>query len=185
MSAVAPLHPPHRVRLIGFVLRCAASASIACWLSDAIGLNHTVWASMSALIVSQEKIDATRAQVIGRIAGTVIGALVALGVHLAGAAAHPSLIAEVAVAVALCALIASGRPTLRVCLWTCPLVLLTNADGESPEMTALARTSEVLLGALVGGVLHHLEILIVRALGLAGEAPAPSRPDDPAAGGGE
>lgn len=166
----------HWIRLSGFVARCAASAAIACWLSDTLGLSHTVWAAMSALIVSQEKLDATKRHIIGRIAGTCIGALVALGVHLAGSAIHPSVITEVAVAVGICAVIACGRPTLRVCLWTCPLVLLTNSNQESPEMTALSRTIEVFLGALVGGIMHQAEVFILRGLGLPNEGKTAVKP---------
>ncbi|MFT4171743.1 MAG: FUSC family protein [Rhodocyclaceae bacterium] len=151
----------HRVRLAGFVARCAASAALACWASDALGLSHTVWAAMSALIVSQERIEATRAQVSGRIAGTLIagtliGALVALAVHLFLGPWLP-LTLQVALAAGICAVIASGRPTLRVCLWTCPLVLLTTSPAESPQLTAMSRSVEVLLGALIGGALHQLE----------------------------
>lgn len=130
---------------------------------------------MSALIVSQEKLDATKRHIIGRIAGTCIGALVALGVHLTGAAIHPSVTTELIIAVGLCAVIACGRPTLRVCLWTCPLVLLTSSDNESPEMAALSRTIEVFLGALVGGVMHQVEIFILRSLGISNEETMPAR----------
>jgi uncharacterized membrane protein YccC len=148
------------IRLAGFVGRCAASAALACWASDAFGLSHTVWAAMSALIVSQERIEATRAQVSGRIAGTLIGALVALAVHVFLGRWLP-VVAQVALAVSACAVIASGRPTLRVCLWTCPLVLLTTTPTESPQLTALSRSVEVLLGAVIGGVLHQLEAYLL------------------------
>lgn len=132
---------------------------------------------MSALIVSQETLDATKRHILGRIAGTCIGALVALGVHLAGATIHSSAITEIIVAVGLCAVIACGRPILRVCLWTCPLVLLTGSENESPEITALSRTIEVFLGALVGGVLHYLEVMMIRRLGIYGEEQPQETPD--------
>lgn len=167
----------HLIRVSGFVVRCAASAAVACWLSNALGLSHTVWAAMSALIVSQEKLDATKRHIIGRIAGTCIGALVALGVHLAGTVVCTSAMTEIIIAVGLCAVIACGRPILRVCLWTCPLVLLTGSDNESPEITALSRTLEVFLGALVGGVLHYLEVMVLRQLGVSGEEPPAEKPN--------
>lgn len=115
---------------------------------------------MSALIVSHEKISSTRAQVTGRIAGTVIGAIIALLVYRLGMSLPATI--QLAIAVGICALIASGRPTLRVCLWTCPLVLLTASPSESPEVAALSRTAEVLLGALIGGALHYLEAALLR-----------------------
>jgi len=165
MSLKIPLRTQH-IDLIGFVLRCAAAASMACWLSDALGLTHTVWASMSALIVSQEDVKATRAQVAGRVAGTIIGALVALAVHRLANLAGVSVVAQIAIAVSICALIAKGRSTLRVCLWTCPLVLLTTSADISPELTALSRTAEVLLGALVGGAFHIGQVALVERLHL-------------------
>ncbi|MBS1208573.1 MAG: rane protein [Proteobacteria bacterium] len=176
---------PKLISLVGFVIRCAASASIACWLSDAIGLSHTVWASMSALIVSQEKLEATRAQVVGRIAGTLIGALIALAVHRAGIATGLSTLVQLTIAVSLCAIIARGRPTLRVCLWTCPLVLLTGSADQLPELTALSRSIEVLLGALVGGFLHHVEIAVIRSLGLETAPATANPPSDDNSGGGD
>lgn len=157
------------LRLAGFVLRCALSAALACWASDALGLSHTVWASMSALIVSHEKISSTRAQVSGRIAGTVIGAFVALLVHRLGMGLPVT--SQLAIAVGICALIASGRPTLRVCLWTCPLVLLTASPAESPEIAALSRTAEVLLGAVIGGAMHYLEAALLRLRDNNGSSP--------------
>lgn len=162
MSPASPLLSTRRIRLAGFVFRCVAAVSLATWLSDAVGMDHTVWAAMSALIVTHESFSSTRAQVSGRIAGTVIGALVALGFHFVGNLAGFGEIAQIALAVCVCALIASGRPTLRVCLWTCPLVLLTGAEGVSAEYTAAMRTLEVLLGALVGGTMHWLEVIVLR-----------------------
>lgn len=151
-----------RLRLAGFVLRCALAAALANLAAELLGLSHSVWASMSALIVSHEKLSSTRAQVTGRIAGTVIGALVALAVHRLGAPLGTNL--QLALAVAVCALIASGRPTLRVCLWTCPLVLLTASPEESPEFTAMSRAVEVLLGAVIGGAMHYVEAALLRRL---------------------
>lgn len=150
--------------LIWFAVRCAASAALACLLSDLMNLDHTVWASMSALIVSQEKLKATHTHVAGRITGTVIGALVALIIHRLFALAGVPVSIQLAVAVAICAVIAKGRPVLRVCLWTCPLVLLTGSEHLTSEMTALSRIAEVLLGAVVGGLCHSLIYRCVRRL---------------------
>ncbi|MEN3110615.1 FUSC family protein [Uliginosibacterium paludis] len=144
------------------MLRCALAAALANLAAELLGLSHSVWASMSALIVSHEKLSSTRAGVTGRIAGTVIGALVALAVHRLGAPLGINL--QLALAVAVCALIASGRPTLRVCLWTCPLVLLTASPEESPEFTAMSRAVEVLLGAVIGGAMHYVEAALLRRL---------------------
>ena len=182
MSLISPqdrqLH-----ELIWFAIRCASSAALACLLSDLMHLDHTVWASMSALIVSQEKLKATHTHVAGRITGTVIGALVALVVHRLFLLAGLSVYVQLAAAVGICAVIAKGRPVLRVCLWTCPLVLLTGSEHLTSEMTALSRIAEVLLGAVVGGLCHSLMYHCVRRIYPAewfddAPAPAPIAADD-------
>jgi hypothetical protein len=61
---------------------------------------------------------------------------------------------QIAAAVGLCAFFAKGRPSIRVCLWTCPVVLLTASPGLSVEHAGLMRGSEVILGAIVGGMTH-------------------------------
>jgi uncharacterized membrane protein YccC len=140
-----------------FAVRCAASAAFAYLLATGIGLPYPVWASMSSLIVSQESFDETRHSVVGRVIGTITGAVVAILVstvaHHIGIGIGSAL--QIAVAVGLCALIASGHPAIRVCLWTCPVVLLTAASG-SVEHAGLMRGSEVILGALSGGLIHWL-----------------------------
>jgi len=149
-----------------FILRCILSATLSCWLSSALGLDHIIWAAMSALIVSQENFEATRRHVGGRIAGTCIGAAVALLIHQLLIPFHPTQVTEIALAVGICASIAWGRPVLRVCLWTCPLILLMTSSLETPGLTAWSRTVEVFLGALIGGLLHYLETIGLRWLGL-------------------
>ena len=155
------------LKLLGFVLRCALSAVLATWLSDFLGMRHSVWATMSALIVSQEQFAATRTQIAGRVAGTITGAVVALLVSRVGLSLVPMpLLMEVAIGVGICAVIASQRATWRVCLWTCPLVLLTATPGEPPELTAASRTAEVLLGALIAGFVHLAQNGFLRCFGV-------------------
>ncbi|MDB5990813.1 MAG: Membrane protein [Herbaspirillum sp.] len=141
-------------RLI-FAVRCATSAAFAYLLATGIGLPYPVWASMSSLIVSQENFDETRHSVVGRVIGTITGAVVAILVSTAAHHLGVGTALQIAVAVGLCALIASGHPSIRVCLWTCPVVLLTAASG-SVEHAGLMRGSEVILGALAGGLIHWL-----------------------------
>jgi hypothetical protein len=45
---------------------------------------------------------------------------------------------------------------MRVCLWTCPVVLLTVSPGSSVEHAGLMRGSEVILGSISGGLIHGL-----------------------------
>lgn len=107
---------------------------------------------MSSLIVSQESLDQTRHTIVGRIAGAVVAVLVGEVANQAGVGTA----LQIAAAVGLCALFAKGRPSIRVCLWTCPVVLLTISPGSSVAHAGLMRASEVILGALVGGLIHRL-----------------------------
>ncbi|WP_426418949.1 FUSC family protein [Bradyrhizobium genosp. A] len=140
-----------------FVLRCAFAASLAyvfaCWA----GLLHPVWAPISALIVSQESLSATHSSVFGRFVGTLIGVLVALLVHRLGKLGEIPLTPQIAIAVAICAIFAKERPSIRVCLWTVPLVLVTPTNSESAEVAAFFRGCDVMIGAAVGALVHLSE----------------------------
>src|SRR4030088_684490 len=56
-----------------FVIRCATAASLAYELARLVGLQHPVWAPISALIVSQESVAATPDSIHGRLVGRFIG----------------------------------------------------------------------------------------------------------------
>lgn len=140
-----------------FVLRCAVAASLAYLFASWVGLLHAVWAPISALIVSQESLSATQSSVLGRFVGTLIGVLVALLVHRLGELAEISLTPQIAIAVAICAICAKERPSIRVCLWTVPLVLVTPTPSASAEVTAFFRGCEVVIGATIGSLIHLFE----------------------------
>ncbi|GGP25573.1 FUSC family protein [Silvimonas amylolytica] len=169
----------HHVDRANFVVRCAASATLAWYAAVLLQSPHPVWASMSALIVSQENIRATRTSIQGRILGTVLGALVALAANLAGSTWQIAVPVQLAVAVGICAVIAMGRPAIRVCLWTCPLVLLTTTSAESPFLTAVYRTAEVLIGVIIGGVLHLAEASVMTWLRLGRYRQVEEQPEFP------
>jgi uncharacterized membrane protein YccC len=167
-SAAVEAHPS-MVRAVAFVVRCSGAATCAYVADVAIGLPHAVWAAISALIVSQERLDDTTTSLTGRIAGTIIGACIAVAVGFAGARLTTSVALQIAVAVAVGATIARERPALRVCMWTAPIVLLTMQPGVPILTNAAYRTSEVILGALVGGAFHWgAEVLIHRRRGRPG-----------------
>ncbi|MBB5192314.1 putative membrane protein YccC [Silvimonas terrae] len=169
----------HYVDRTNFVVRCAASATLAWYAAVLLQSPHPVWASMSALIVSQETVHATRSSVSGRVAGTLIGALVALAVNVAGDHWQLAVPLQLAAAVGICAIIAMGRPAIRVCLWTCPLVLLTTTSTESPFLTAVYRTAEVLIGVIIGGLLHLAEASLMTWLRLGRYRLAEEQPELP------
>lgn len=166
-----------------FALRCSLSAVLSYLAALAIGLPYPVWAPMSALIVSQEDLRTTSHAVIGRILGTALGVTIALAVVVLGHRIGLGEMGQLAVGVAICAFCAKGRPAMRVSLWTCPLVLLTQAPTLSAEMTGLFRGSEVIIGAIVGGLAHFVEDWLCRAARLLTHRQPALRADGHAKGG--
>lgn len=143
-------------RHIAFVLRCSGAAAFAYFLARAAGLPHPVWATMSGIIVSQEKLNDTNRATLWRLAGTMVGVVTAVivgGALLAFGAATP---VQLAGTVALCALLVRLWPDLRVSMWTAPIVLLTRLPEDTILQTGLWRGEEVLLGGLVGICCHFL-----------------------------
>ena len=121
------------VRAVAFVVRCTGAAVLALSIADRLHLDHPVWASVSALVVSQDRLGDTHRSLGWRIVGTLIGVAVAVGVTAA---------------------IARIRTDLRVCMWTSVIVLLTVPPGGTILTAALARSQEVLLGVAIGAILH-------------------------------
>jgi len=142
------------VRSVAFVLRCSASATGAYLLASAVGLPHPVWAAMSGIIVSQDNLTQTKNATAGRLFGTVIGVAIAVTVGKLLTPLHAAVAVQMAVAVALAAVVARKYPLLRVCMWTCPIVFLTSDKATPLLMVGLYRGAEVLLGGLLGAVLH-------------------------------
>jgi hypothetical protein len=140
-----------------FVLRCSAAASLAYGLATLIGFQHPVWAPIEALVVSQESIGDTLDSIYGRLLGTLIGVVAALLAGIFGRMGGLPLMLQIALSVTVCALATFGRPTIRVCLWTCPLILVTAPSLDTTELAGLIRVSQVLLGAMVGGIAHVID----------------------------
>ena len=156
-----------------FVFRCTSAATGALAAAAALGLEHPVWSAMSALIVSQEQLDATRSSVISRILGTVIGIGTACAVNFLIARFGASLYVQVAVAVLICALLVHRFPQIRVSLWTCTLILASSAATEVSTV-GLYRGEEVILGTLIGGLFHAVAEAMLRLLKKEEDSPADS-----------
>ncbi len=137
---------------IFYVIRCVIAASLAYEAARRAGLVGPVWAPVSALVVSQETAIATLGAVAGRCLGTLVGALVALLASWGGTAIGLPLLLQLALAVALSAGLSIGRPHIRVATWTVTIVLVTAGAGESTFMVGGARALEVILGAIIGGL---------------------------------
>lgn len=140
------------VRTIAFVARCTGAAVLALSIADRLHLDHPVWASVSALVVSQDRLGDTHRSLTWRIVATLIGVAVALLV--AFAMPDAGAVAMLAVAVGVTAAIARIRTELRVCMWTSVIVLLTVPPGGTILTAALARAQEVMLGVAIGAILH-------------------------------
>jgi len=140
------------IRSVAFVARCTGAAVLALVVANRLGLDHPVWASVSALVVSQDTLGDTHRSLSWRIVATVIGVGVAVLVALILHGAGP--VAMLAVAVGITAAVARLRTELRVCMWTSVIVLLTVPPGGTILTAALARAQEVLLGVAIGAALH-------------------------------
>ena len=65
-------------RHVAFILRCSSAAALAFLLAGAVGLPHPVWATMSGIIVSQEKLNDTNRVTLWWLTGTVVGVISAV-----------------------------------------------------------------------------------------------------------
>ena len=152
------------IRAIAFVARCSGAATVAFELGSALGLPEAVWAAMSAVIVSQGQLHETRTSLRGRILGTLLGIVVTIAVSEVTSRMVASTAVQMAMAVAICAIVVREFPQLRVAMWTCPIILLTARPDVPIVMVALHRGSEVILGAVVGWAFHWATEVIVDAL---------------------
>ncbi|GEO83004.1 FUSC family protein [Pararhodospirillum oryzae] len=137
-----------------FVARCSAAALLSYELAGWVGLPHPVWAAISGIIVSQERLTETTSATIGRLSGTVVGIAVAVAVgsllDLWGAGVAVQMTCAVAVSAAL----ARRFPLVRVAMWTAPIVFLTDPEATPLVEAGLWRGAEVMVGGLVGAALH-------------------------------
>ena len=144
------------VDLAAYVVGCTAGAAIAYFLAGAVGLQHPLWACIFALIASQGSLETALPAMRGRLIGTGIGVLVAIAVNEATRRLALDAASQMLIDVAICAVFAWGRPPIQVCLWTPPIILVTAAPGESIVSVGFARGCEVILGIVIGGLLHML-----------------------------
>lgn len=156
--------PAVSMRDLAYVLRCSGAATVAYALASALGLVHPVWASISGVIVSQEKLDQTRSAVFTRFAGTITGIIVAVIAGSLLALLGQETAVQTGVSVAICAALARRWPDLKVAVWTAPIVFLSDDPDVPLLMAGYWRGSEVVLGGLVGGLLHWITERAMAAL---------------------
>jgi uncharacterized membrane protein YccC len=142
-------------RSMAFVARCALAAAVAYKLAELLGLSMPVWASISALVVSQDRWSETQTSLYERIRGTSLGVAISLVVNVVAISFHIPAIAQLMVAVAFCAAIARVDRGSRVCMWTCPIVLMSGHLGGDPAFArGMSRALEIVIGCVVGAALH-------------------------------
>ena len=155
-----------RACYFAFVLRCSCAATLSFILASDFGFPHPVWASISGLIVSQEHLDETKSVVSWRLTGTVLGISCAVAAGSLLDTFAVGIAAQIACTVALCAMVAHRWPGLRVSMWTAPIVYLSHVSGIPLVDVGLSRGMEVLLGGLVGAILHWMTDVILLRLDL-------------------
>jgi uncharacterized membrane protein YccC len=152
------------IRGAAFVLRCSGAAAMAYQLAGSLGLHEALWAAISAVVVSQEYLHETRSSLAGRIFGTLLGIGITIAVSQVASRTAVPMVVQMSIAVAICALVVREFPTLRVAMWTCPIILLHTQVSEPIVLVAVHRGSEVILGAIVGWLIHWIVQVIVDAL---------------------
>lgn len=175
MNGITMISLPDRLfRDAAFVLRCSGAAALSYLLATSAGLPRPVWAAMSAIIVSQERLEETRGATFARLLGTIIGIVVAVAIGSLMAPLGAGIAVQMTLAVALCAVIARRWSRLRVCMWTTPIVFLTPvADLPSAFLAVgLDRGLEVTVGGLTAVLLHAVMEVVLRPW-LAGKSATP------------
>ena len=126
----------------------AGLAAVLClWLGQLMGLAHTYWAAISAIVVMGSDTAVTFTSCRDRLIGTAIGALLGWGTFYAWH--HHSLLygLSVAIVVFICSLLQFEKAGRLAAVALTIIVLLD--PGGSPGHAALERFLEVGLGIFV------------------------------------
>jgi uncharacterized membrane protein YccC len=130
-------------------LRMVASGLIAFALASFVfHLPESMWAVLTALIVSRPDMQGAVGAGIGRLAGTVFGAVIAVAVSF-GHIYHVPEIALLAAVLVPTSLLAATNREYRTAPIAALIVISSGAAGGSAVGTAVARTIEIALGSLV------------------------------------
>ena len=157
--------PSFTSRSVVYAANTTAAALIALFVAFSFDLANPWWAALTAFITSQPLAAASGAVVARaryRIAGTVTGMIASLVIIPALASWPELLIAAIAAWLGLCvyvALLDRGPRSYAFLLagYTVALVSLPMAGDPSAIFdSAVARTEEILLGALCAALVHNL-----------------------------
>jgi uncharacterized membrane protein YgaE (UPF0421/DUF939 family) len=125
----------------------ALAAALCLWLGHLLGLEHTYWAAISAIVVMGSGASVTFASCLDRILGSAVGALFGWAT---GYAWHAHVLVY-GLSVAVCVLICSAlrfHKAGHLAAVALTVVVLANPDS-SPGHAALGRFCEVGLGVVV------------------------------------
>jgi uncharacterized membrane protein YccC len=170
-NAAEDSNPMRTIRGVAFVLRCSGAAAMGYQLACSLGLHEALWAAISAVVVSPEYLHETRSSLAGRILGTLLGIGITVAVSQAASRAAVAIVVQMSIAVAICALVVRRFSSLRVAMWTCPIILLKTQVSEPIVLVALHRGSEVILGAIVGWIIHWVVEVVVHVFAKRHHAP--------------
>jgi hypothetical protein len=125
------------LHLTAFVTRRSGSAAAAWEVSPLLGLLVTVWAAMSALIISQVlRLHDTPSCSMGRICGSLLGIAISLSVSVIGCTIHVPSAMQMVLAVGICAIFTRlPMPTAKAAdqSWTIGRTRLSGINlGEPP-----------------------------------------------------
>lgn len=152
----APQPPTGWLRDLLFTFRCTAASALSYALAAALDLQFPSWAAVSALVVSQEQLSQTRAALVQRIGGTLIGILIAMLVGALLSRLHAGTLLQMSAGIAIAALVGRKWPSLKVGMWTVPIVYLSNLAHPDPLHNGVLRGIEVLIGGIIGILVHLL-----------------------------
>jgi uncharacterized membrane protein YccC len=157
LKALWPPGPTGRL-----AIRTTVAAMVSYGLAIGLGLPQAFWAVVTAVIVIQVSVGGTLTAGLDRIAGTTGGA--AVGAFMATVKPMLGLPDAWALllAVAPLSILAAAQLRFRIAPVTAVIVLLTTPAGLTPQMAALLRCGDILLGSLIG-LLVSLLVLPARA----------------------
>lgn len=145
-----------------FSLNTFLAGMLALYVALALGLENPFWALMSVYIVSNPLAGTVRSKAIYRLAGTVVGAAVAVVLVPAFSNSPPLLSLALALWVGFCGGSAVLDRTPRsyafvLCGYTAALVGFPSVDNPGQVFwTAVARVEETGIGILCATILHSL-----------------------------
>lgn len=151
----APLFPAARATFTSRVnvhqaLRMALASALAGWAAVALDLAHPLWAAMGAVATLQGfSYSVTVQRGIQRLAGNVIGALIAAGLLALGLGFWPSV--ALVVILQLAAEIAVMRNYTLTTMAVTPMALIMTGLGSHIDPSAaLSRVEDTLVGVVIG-----------------------------------